>query len=263
MKVSFAKKHWIYLIFTIFIFENGFADVKDSKPLNTASLSYSKDTFDQGYDDWDFFSATVSRKFDFGSAAFRVNEANRFGLKGWQYEFDAYPSLRDGTYMYLNTGFSNSTSLFPKNRFGAEIYQSLPFSWEVSLGFRHLIFENSVVNIQTATVGKYIGNYFLTARVNNIPNSTGTSNSFSVQGRKYFGDEDYVALSYGSGRSLSQIGTSEDIAALSSRKFGLDSRFEVWPTWILNTGLSYESEEIRPSAFRIRKSFSIGIDKRF
>ncbi|AZZ36852.1 hypothetical protein CIK05_08630 [Bdellovibrio sp. qaytius] len=257
MKNLFVKNFWIYIICTAFVCNVFAAD----ETLNTVSVGASKDTFDQGYDDWNASSISIGRKFSFGSMIARVNHAARFGNNGKQFEIDAYPRLRDGTYMYVNVGWSNE-DLFPNQRYGAEIYQSLPQSWEASLGFRRLNY-SSHVNIYTGSVGKYSGNYYYLLRLNSVPDELGNSGSANLQVRRYFGDEDYVSILIGSGRSLSQLGTSSDVVALDSKRISIDSHFEVKPTWVLSLGLGLEREEIRDDVFRNRTSYSMGIDKRF
>jgi len=257
MKDLFVKNFWICIICTAFVC-NSFAD---EEVLNTASVGHSKDTFDQGFDDWDLSYVSIGRKFSFGSLTARVNHAARFGDRGDQFEIDAYPKLREGTYMYLNVGYSGD-DLFPDQRYGAEIYQSLPQAWEASLGFRRLIFSSSV-NIYTGSVGKYSGNYYYLLRINSVPDELGNSGSANLQVRRYFGDEDYIAVLVGSGRSLNQLGTASDIVALGSQRISIDSHFEIKPTWILNLGLGLEKEEIRDEVYRNRTSYSFGIDKKF
>jgi YaiO family outer membrane protein len=261
MKDLFVKKYWIYIICTALACNVLAADAPNEELLNTASIGYSRDTFNQGFDAWDFANVSIGRKFSWGSMTARVNHAERFGDKGKQFELDAYPKIREGTYMYLNVGWSND-DLFPNQRYGAEIYQSLPQSWEASLGLRRLNY-SSHVNIYTGSVGKYSGNYYYLLRFNTVPDILGDSASANLQVRKYYGDEDYVAVTIGTGRSLSQLGTSSDVVALGSQRISIDSRFEVKPTWVLGLGLGLEKEEIRDEVFRNRTSYSIGIDKKF
>ncbi len=257
MKNLFAKNFWICIITTVFVSSSWASE----EVLNTFSMGFNKDTFNQGYNDWDLSYVSLGRKFSFGSLIARANQAQRFGDKGEQFELDAYPRLREGTYMYLNAGYSDD-DLFPTQRYGAEIFQNLPEAWEASLGYRRLNF-NSKVNIYTGTVGKYSGNYYYLLRLNTVPDELGHSESASLQVRRYFGDEDYVSVLIGSGRSLSQLGTTSDVVALSSKRIYLDTRFEVKPTWILYLGAGLEKEEIRDDVYRNRTSYSIGFDKRF
>lgn len=258
MKNLFAKRFWIYIIITVFI-SSAFA--AEDELINTFSMGHNKDTFNQGFDEWDLSYVSLGRKVSFGSVIARVNHAERFGDSGNQFEIDAYPRLREGTYMYLNAGYSDD-DLFPTQRYGAEIYQNLPQAWEASLGLRRLNYD-SKVNIYTGTVGKYSGNYYYLLRLNSVPDELGHSGSANLQVRRYFGDEDYVAVLVGSGRSLSQLGTAGDVVALGSQRISVDTRFEVKPTWILYLGVGLEKEEIRDEVYRNRTSFSLGFDKKF
>lgn len=266
MKLFYEKKSWIYTIILIFSFS--FASANEEVPptatdlSNKVSVSYSYDDVDQGFEDWQMGSISASHRFGFGSVIARLNQARRFATTGNQFEIDSYPSLREGTYMYLNTGYS-SDSIFPKYRFGAEIYQSFGQGWEGSLGFRRLIFQNSNITLGTATVGKYIGNYYYLLRINTVPDELADSNSFTLQVRKYFGDTDYLAFSVGSGKSLSQIASDDRVFILNSKKAAIDAEFQFAQTWVWSAGVSYIDEEIREGVSRIDKSFSVGLAKKF
>lgn len=89
-------------------------------------------------------AAELSHRFDFGPVIGRVNQARRFGESGTQLEVDAYPRIGRGMYLYANAGVSQQR-IFPRQRFGAELYKNLPNALETSLGFRQLNFKNTRV----------------------------------------------------------------------------------------------------------------------
>ena len=119
----------------------------------------------------------------------RANYANRFREDTAQYEIDAYPRLAKGLYAYVNYGYS-SHRFFPKNRVGGELYANLPHGVELSGGFRWLQFESSEVTIYTGTIAKYQGNYWISLRPYITPKSEGTSQSYNLTVRRYFGGPD-------------------------------------------------------------------------
>lgn len=134
------------------------------------SLRYRYDHFDRGkrnYGPWHMFSFDLSKKMKWGSIIARTNYANRsFGSSaksGTQFELDLYPRITKGFYAYLNGGYSSS-SIFPKYRFGGELYKSLPFSFEISAGIRYLDFLSTQVYIYTGYLGKYYKNYWFSFR---------------------------------------------------------------------------------------------------
>jgi YaiO family outer membrane protein len=235
---------------------------RSRKTLYKAVLAYTHDELTQNFDPWDLASLSLSRQFNFGSVIARMNRANRFDTDGTQFEVDAYPHLRDGTYFYLNAGFS-SDSIFAQRRYGIEGYQSLGDGYEGSLGFRYLQFTNSIVRIFTGTIGKYLGNYFLLFRLNGVPDPSGTSFSGRFQLRKYSGDENYIQVAVGAGRSPTFASTAGDVVVLRSTSASVDGYRLIAPLLYGSAGIGYSHDEIRASVFRGDWSFSLGLEKRF
>ena len=171
----------------------------------------------------------------FGSIIGRFSNARRFGDNSNQIELDAYPSIRPGTYAYLNFGGSPDANLYPQYRVGFDVYQSLPKSLEVSGGYRRLSFSNSAVNIYTAWVGKYYGDWLFGARTYLTPDdATGLSRSVTLLARKYFGSDglfDYIDFRAGTGVSLDQIRTTNEIAQLNSKSFRIQMNRTVSRHW--------------------------------
>lgn len=170
---------------------------------NNIKVSYTLDVFEKGFnrDPWHLVALSYGRKTKLGRIEARVNYASRFLENGYQYELDAYPKFGKKDYLYLNYGFSDNL-LFPKNRFGLEWYHSFPKSFEGSIGMRMLYFENSDVDIYTATIGKYFGNFWMSFRSFVTPDPEETSVSGSLQVRHYFSDpENYIGLRMGYGIS--------------------------------------------------------------
>jgi YaiO family outer membrane protein len=207
-------------------------------------------------------SLSLSRQFSFGSVVGRMKKADRLQTEGTQFEIDAYPHLREGTYLYLNAGTSND-SIFPKTRYGVEAYQSFENAYEVSLGLRYLAFTNSIVRILTASVGKYIGNYYFVFRTNVVPDESGNSLSGRLQVRRYFGDEDYLQLTVSAGDSPTFASSSQEVVVLKSNSVSIDLYHSIVPSWYGSLGLGHSDEEIRQGVVRGDWSFSAGIEKRF
>jgi len=227
------------------------------------SLSHTYDRFDRTFEPWKLTSLGVAHRFDAGSLIGRINRASRFGDTGSQLEVDAYPRWKDGTYFYLNAGFSEA-SLFPHRRYGGEIYQSFPRGIEGSLGFRHLRFSASTVTIYTGSLGKYWGDYLFSLRVNATPSSLGSSQSGSLAVRRYFGDgENYLTFSLGSGISPDQPNPNAEILNLRSRKASLAAQGWIHRRLILSGSLAYEKQELGLGVERAQSTFGAGLEWRF
>jgi YaiO family outer membrane protein len=228
------------------------------------SISSEYEEFDENTDPWTFTYAEYGHRFaGFGSVILRVDQADRFQRDGAQYEIDAYPSLGKGLYAYLNFGASGS-SLFPQFRYGAQIYKSLPHSYEVSLGARYLDFESSNVTIWTGSIGKYKGNYFIWLTPYVVNGDGGTSASGVLQLRRYYGDGDtYWSLRGGYGSApdvdtLLQITTHLDNWSVSAGR-----RWALAKNTFLDADLGYRDREYSQYVHRKSVFIDIGVKYRF
>ena len=237
---------------------------------NKLKISYTLDIFDKDFnrDSWQMTSFSYGRKTKLGSVIARVNMAQRFGDTGFQYELDAYPKISENNYLYLNYGFSKS-SVFPENRFGVELYHNFPKSFEGSIGMRQLYFSSSNVSIFTATLGKYISNYWISLRSYVTPGSDGTSVSGQLQARRYFSDpENYIGLRLGYGVSPDDNQNLVDINAksrltLKTRSIRMEYNHIISRIWILNGGATWGNEELVQGSYSGYYSFDISIARLF
>jgi YaiO family outer membrane protein len=168
---------------------------------NTIGINSSVDFYSSTFNPMQYYTFRYGRQTKYGSIIAKVNLNRRFDENGAQYEVDLYPKITKGLYAYVNFGLANSF-LFPDMRYGAELYKSLPKSFEVSLGFRTLKYATSTTNIFTGSVGWYNGNNYWSFRPYLTPGDTGTSKSGNLIFRRYRSDADnYLELSAGMGYS--------------------------------------------------------------
>jgi YaiO family outer membrane protein len=219
-------------------------DLRDAQRHFEAAVVQSYDWFNDGRPAW--LESQVSLKYQmpsFGSVIARFSHASRFGLDSSLMEIDAYPRIRKGLYAYLNVGWSPDKQLYPGNRFGAELFQSLPHAMEVSGGLRSLYF-GSRVNIYTGSVSKYRGRWLMTARTYLTPGSVGDSYSLQLQARRYFGDDtSYVAARYGIGAAPIDTGSLNEIEVLRSHSMGGELNWKLARRWTLNAMGSHSLED--------------------
>lgn len=237
--------------------------LKGSETLYRAKVEYSYDAYDRTFDPWQQVSVSLSRYLPFGSLTGRINHAQRFGEAATQFEVDSYPRIRKGTYAYVNVGFSSS-SIFPKVRYGAEVYQKLPAGFDASIGFRRLHFTSTNVMIYTGSVGKYYGNYLFQFHPFITPSSVGSSVSGNFVIRRYFEDaENYATLSFGAGTAPDQKYTSLDLIRLYSQKISLDGRKALSKGTSVIGYFGFANQALKFGGQRKSYSFSFGIEKRF
>ena len=234
---------------------------------NSLGTSSSIDLYSSVFDPMQYHTLRYKRQTKYGSIIAKMNFNRRFNDNGLQFEVDIYPKITKGLYAYVNLGFSNSY-LYPNVRYGAELYKSLPKSFEISAGFRTLKY-SSITNIYTGSLGWYTGNAYWSFRTYITPGDAGSSKSGTLNYRKYRSDADnYFSISVGTGFSplVNQFdfgGNEESIIKLKSQKFNMGYYFtssnkqNLWGTtfgvahqeisfdlgnyfWIYSMGLTYE-----------------------
>ncbi|MCI9844991.1 YaiO family outer membrane beta-barrel protein [Flavobacterium pectinovorum] len=192
---------------------------------NTIGVTSEVNIYSDVFDAMFYNAVKYARQTKYGSIIGRVNIDRRLGEYGTQYEVDLYPKIAKGTYAYLNFGVSGS-SLFPDYRYGAEIFKSLPRSFEVSLGLRGLQYDTTTM-IYTGSVTWYNGNNYWSLRPYFTPGDNGLSSSATLTYRKYRSDADnYFGINFGAGISpeLNQnyFFTNDDrIVNLQSQKLNI------------------------------------------
>ena len=175
---------------------------------NTLSVTTNLEVFDQQFDPMYLTTIEYQRGTSLGKIIPRVTFGERFNITGAQFEVDAYPTISKKLNGYLNYGYSNSV-IFPKHRFGAELFAELPNALEVSLGARHVQFTTTNATIFTGSFGLYRGNYYLSARPyvsTRNDGQIGTAGTviarrYGKDGSTYFG----LRASYGFDSELNQF----------------------------------------------------------
>ncbi|MDP2069208.1 MAG: YaiO family outer membrane beta-barrel protein [Lutibacter sp.] len=232
------------------------------KKLNT-TLSYnaigiksSVDFYSETFDPMQYYTLNYGRQTKYGSVLAKMNFRRSFNKNGVQVEVDMYPKITKGLYAYVNVGFAN-TFLFPDVRYGAELYKSLPKSFEVSLGFRALKYE-STTTIYTGSVGWYTGNSYWNFRPYLTPGDSGTSKSGVINYRKYRSDADnYFSVSLGMGFSpeferYTLEGNEDAIINLQSQKLNVGYYFtssNKQNAWGALVGVAHQEISFKPGSY--------------
>jgi YaiO family outer membrane protein len=152
---------------------------------------------------WNDQTVGVRHYWDRGSLAFETLRARRFGQQDHAWALDAYAQLWRGAYSNVRYQHAPAERLFPGNAGRAEIWQSLGGGWEASISDDVLAFPSTRVNIVGASLGKYVGNFYLLLRHQNILSTGSHSAGDRALVRYYYtGDADnYVEGAANSGRS--------------------------------------------------------------
>jgi YaiO family outer membrane protein len=197
--------------------------------LNNIGINTAVDLYSSVFDPMQYYSLKYGRQTKYGSFTAKFNFNRRFKENGVQYEIDLYPKIIKGLYGYLNAGYSNSF-LFPKSKYGAELFKSLPKGLEASLGFRILNY-STTTTIYTGSIGWYTGNNYWLFRSYVTPSDAGSSLSGALTYRLYRKDADnYFSAAIGAGYSpeVNQFSNNGDQVAifnLKSQKINIGYNF--------------------------------------
>ncbi|UZD23722.1 YaiO family outer membrane beta-barrel protein [Algoriphagus halophytocola] len=230
---------------------------------SAVGVTYDYDSYFGDISPWNTFSLYGRTRTKLtGSLIARVTQSSRFDANGTLFELDAYPSLGENAYAYLNVGGSGA-SFFPNFRLGISVFYNLPNAWEVEGGYRYLKF-SEVTNIYTASVGKYVGSWWFNLRANLIPGTdSGLGTSANFQTRYYFKTgEDFFSLQLSSGVSPDEE-SRDPSQLLNSYRVRLGYQQMITDRFQIFGFTGYSRDELGPDRFRNNLNISIGTEYRF
>jgi len=228
--------------------------IRTSKSLWKVAGIYTYDHLSPDDQDWHETQFYVNRQMAFGSLIGRWSHAWRFGLNDDQFEVEAYPRVRPGSYFWVDAGFSPQHDLYPKYRLAFDFYQSLPAGFEFSVGYRRLGFDDAV-DIYVGSISNYWRSWMFTGRVYITPGDAGssTSASYSLAARQYFGEGlAYYGFRYGWG-SPGEIRDITQLSILDSQTFAAEVAWPLPRGFEIDATLTYADEEhVIPSTGGVR-----------
>jgi YaiO family outer membrane protein len=200
--------------------------------------------------------APITGRFNIGDNV--LNNEKLFQNPSYQLEVDAYPSLGNDSYLYLNYGIASGT-FFPKHRIGVEYFKGLSNSFEFSIGSRFMYWDSSILFL-TGSISKYWGAYWFSFRPFFSIGNGNFSDSYLFETRRYFGIHSsyiYGLIIYGDSpdQPLSLV---DEFGNFKSIKyvFGINHRIT---DLLLNAGIGIQREEYFKNKLRTRVEYRLGV----
>ena len=241
--------------------------MKDSTPVSTdIRAGYSFDRFTLPYNRyWQVFNAGASHKFKWGKGLAGLNVGNLHAdgtteVKATeiQLEAEAWPKLGEKNYGWLAYAYSPG-SYFPHHRAAAELWQVLPAGWAVSAGINFYYFDRANF-IATLSVEKYLGKYWFSARGYVYFKDEGPTTSLYLNGRRYFGNTDYLQVTLGMGTAPDEpFDVRADLMRLSAYSIRLAYYATLKPRLAIRIGAGYSREEYDENLWRDRYEGTLSI----
>lgn len=150
---------------------------------------------------------------DLGSIALERIHLQRFGFSDSAIALDAYPRLWEGAYANVRYQRADEASLYPSTSWRAELFQNVGDGWELSVGHDELKFSGPV-RIDGVGLAKYLGNFYLRWRHQNVSSNTSTGKGDRFVIRYYYqGDADhYLETNISKGHSVDANGNLTTIS---------------------------------------------------
>lgn len=213
---------------------------------------------------WEETRYKATRYTSAGSLSFGATRTNGFGYRDNLYTAEFYPRIRPGTYGYLAMSYSQRAVLYPRTRYAAEIFQTLPKGMEGSFGVRQFQFAQPF-RLYTASLTKYFAGYWMvTARTYLSAADAGISQSLQMLVRRYYdGPNKYIGFRYGIGASPYAVRSINDIQLLKSHTFGGDFvwRFDGGWGMFFSGGISLQNRYQQRNLYQY--SLNLGLNYRF
>ncbi len=216
--------------------------IEDELCVWEAGLGYGYDRLSNAVNDWHELTVQGKREFPFVSIILRYSHAWRFSSQDDKLEIEAFLRFRRGTWGDVAFAWAPWTNFYPSYRGMIDLYQSLPWALEISVGYRLLAFTN-VVNIFAASLGKYWGDWYFVLRAFYTPDSAGTSQSYHLSARRYFLDNRlFAGVRYGYGASKQELQNSVEVVSLPSHTGAAELGVQQWKRLDLGLRGSYSRE---------------------
>ncbi len=220
-----------------------------------AGFEYGFESFTEGRAAWQTYTARVERKSAHGAIALEAVDATRFSLWDQALAVDVYRTLWSRAYGNLRVAVAPGAQVLPRSDVTAELYQGIGGGWEASAGYRRMTYPGHRVDLWGASLGKYVGNWYLVARATAVPQSGKLGGGAWLLVRRYLSTaDDYLDVSAGVGAEVATL--AADSVAVSHSQF-LTARLQRFVTSRL--GLTFGATWNSQQGLGTRRGLALGV----
>ena len=195
--------------------------------------------------DWHTVSASLGRKTPAFSWNAEVLEARRFEQSDVAGVLDLYADLWRGAYGNVRVQAAPEATILPGADVSLNVFQAVARVWEVGAGYRGLWFEDDRVNLLSASLARYAGNYFLQGRATAVPKDGRVVGSVIALARRYYATaDDFAEVLAGTGSEVVTIGVGPQIDVRRSTFVAARLQRRVRGPFTLTAGAGYTDDEV-------------------
>lgn len=196
----------------------------------------------------------------------RVSGGHLFNQNSFQGEIDYYHPIKKRSYIFLTTGVGDTKTIFPRFRFGGEIfYTSKSGRWESSIGTKYLNYAAAHVFLHTASISYYKFRWAPTIRgyLADVNGSFFPAVQFSLSRYNEINERRIqFDVSYGTTPYNTSF-TADVFTRTSAWRAGGQYEFRLGHSLLIRSIFMYELEEFVPTVTRNRFMFQCILTKRF
>jgi YaiO family outer membrane protein len=167
-----------------------------------------------------------------------LRETRRFGLDDSEAYGGLYYPLGETWTGVVEGSVSPTYNVLAKYSIGGQLLKSLPGGWGLGGGFRHSQYELSAADVATLMGERYWGNYRVGYTFySGHPEGSSSAPAHRFQFAYYYGDRDWVGISYTTGREVEYVGPPRGTITSDVRDWTLSGRHWLAPNWALSYDL--------------------------
>lgn len=181
----------------------------------------------------------------------------RFATKGWMIQSEAYPSLGQKSYMFIEASYSPN-SFMSNYTAGLEVFQGI-YDFELSAGTKRFKFSHDEFFLHKASLGLYKKSFFAHYQIMYSQARDVNNYTHILRLRSYLGSNHFVEGEIVSGINAQEYITPEGtIDLMTHRSAGLKYAVNLSDQHSIQIRTRLRNEEYRSELFRTRVDFQIG-----